>query len=797
MPERIGGHEIVGSLGKGPRGVVHLGRESDDAPQVVVKTLSVDPAADPGFAERLRDVTRVSSSYVARTIAAGVEDGRPYVIREHVEGRSLAEAVAADGPLSGVALDRVAVGMLTALTAVHVAGFAHRGLTPSNVILTADGPRITDVELGEPAGELGYRAPEQLSGLQYGPYADVFSWAATVVFAATGAAPFEHDKDSVLSGEPRIGELPEPLRQVVVAALAKEVTGRPTAYVALLRLLGDANAPMPGAAVRGVPVPPPGAGDPAPTLLDGVPLPPPPAQPGPGGQAPLILPIQLAIEGAQVPQLPDAPIPPPPQGPMAGFGPMPQNPMPQNPMPQNPMPQNPMPQNPMPQNPMPQNPMPQNPMAPGPMGQGPMAPGPMGDGPVPPGPVWGPPPMGEGPAPHGMPPAPMGPGPMGPDGMEPAPMGQDGVPPQAGVVVPPQQGAIVPPQQGPGHHEPPMWGPPPVVNHQHQQHPPHLLHRQGDGQPRKPFPIGLVAGVTAVVLLSGLGLWGASQYSDKVTFAPAAAASSSPSPDNAAAHAQGTAPATQPQTEVTAPWATTTPSPDDSGVGPMVLPTEGPTGGAEVPVLTTVPTPPAVTQQPVPVPVPTVTVQATKSRTPKSTPTAKPSKTAKAKPTATVTKTVEPTKKATPTPTKTTKEPEPEPTPTRTTQKPTPTKTTQKPQPTKTTSPPKPNPYTATQVCGSGFSVQRSSSFSGGTTYQLWNNSTGQNCVVTLKSGANVGKSTPVSATLEVQGGGSQTDSGSYEYYAGPVKLPAKGKCVRYSGSAGSGSTSAPWGNCG
>jgi hypothetical protein len=99
-------------------------------------------------------------------------------------------------------------------------------------------------------------------------------------------------------------------------------------------------------------------------------------------------------------------------------------------------------------------------------------------------------------------------------------------------------------------------------------------------------------------------------------------------------------------------------------------------------------------------------------------------------------------------------------------------------------------------VCGSGFSIQRTSPFVGGTTYQLWNNSTSQNCVVTMKS-ADVGKSSPVSATLEVQGGGSKTDSGSYEYYAGPVKLSAKGKCVRFSGSAGSQSTSQGWANCG
>ncbi|MFI7638553.1 serine/threonine protein kinase [Nonomuraea sp. NPDC049400] len=733
LPERIGGHEIVDRLGEGPRGVVYLGRESEEAARVAIKTLQADPA-DPGFAGRLKSVAKVSSSYVARTIDAGTEDGLSYVVREHVEGRSLAETVAADGPLSGDSLERVAVGMLTALTAVHLAGFAHRGLTPSNVILTGEGLRVTDIEIGDPVGEIGYRAPEQINGLRYGPYADVFAWAATVVFAATGSAPFGQDAESVLNGEPEVGELPEPLRQVVLAALAKDVSGRPTTYTALLRLLGDSKAPMPASAIEGVPVPPP-------TLIGGQPLPVPPG----------VLPIQLSIEGAQTPMMP-------PQGPMA----------------------------PMQQGPMQAGPADQPPIQPGPVDSSPMAQGPMVQGP-----------MAQGPVDNG------------------------GVPPQ-------------------------IWGPPPGSQSQPQGWTPTVVPGgQGGGQPRKPFPVGLVAGVTAVVLLSGLGLWGASAYSNKVTFAPAAAASGEPTNqanqqgDAFAAQGSTSVAPTQPQAVVTAPWATTPTPYDDNGVGPMTLPSDDPTAGPQLPVIPTAPTPTLVPTQPVPIPTVTTTAQPTQAQptqTQQPTATGKPTKTRKARPTATVTKTVppsptptqsptqeptkEPTKEPTrepeptptrttqrptqrPTPTKTTAKPTPtkttpKPTPTKTTPRPTPTKTTPKPTPTKTTPPPsKPNPYTATQVCGGGFVVQRSSSFSGGTTYQLWNNSTGQNCVVTLKSGPNVGKATPVSATLEVKGGGSQTDSGNFEYYAGPVKLPAKGKCVKYSGSAGSGSTSVDWSNCG
>jgi serine/threonine protein kinase len=110
------------------------------------------------------------------------------------------------------------------------------------------------------------------------------------------------------------------------------------------------------------------------------------------------------------------------------------------------------------------------------------------------------------------------------------------------------------------------------------------------------------------------------------------------------------------------------------------------------------------------------------------------------------------------------------------------------------------NPYTAAQVCnsgghGSGYYVQRSSAFTGGRVYQLYNSS-GYNCVVTLKT-TNVGTKSSVWAQLTREDGGKATDSGSFGYYAGPVFLSAKGQCVKYAGGTSSGSASAPWGNCG
>lgn len=107
------------------------------------------------------------------------------------------------------------------------------------------------------------------------------------------------------------------------------------------------------------------------------------------------------------------------------------------------------------------------------------------------------------------------------------------------------------------------------------------------------------------------------------------------------------------------------------------------------------------------------------------------------------------------------------------------------------------NPYTPQEVCGSGYSVIDSAALgSSGTTYLLYNSGNGNNCVATLKS-VSVGTPSAVSAFLEVQGGARTTDSGSFEYYAGPVSKSAAGKCVKWGGSVGSSSYTSAFEHCG
>jgi murein DD-endopeptidase MepM/ murein hydrolase activator NlpD len=106
------------------------------------------------------------------------------------------------------------------------------------------------------------------------------------------------------------------------------------------------------------------------------------------------------------------------------------------------------------------------------------------------------------------------------------------------------------------------------------------------------------------------------------------------------------------------------------------------------------------------------------------------------------------------------------------------------------------NPYTPQEVCGSGYSVIDSQAVTGGRVYLLYNSGNGYNCVTTIKS-TSIGTNSAVSASLQVEGGTMTTDSGSFAYYAGPIRKSAANDCVKWGGSVGSSSYMSGFEHCG
>ncbi|MFG2002163.1 serine/threonine-protein kinase [Spirillospora sp. NPDC048911] len=258
-PREVGPYRLTGRLGMGGQGVVYLGAVTGGAP-VAVKLLREELAADPRVRERfMKEIAaarRVDPFCIAQVLDASLEGPRPYIVTEYIEGPSLQQAGARE---SAAAVQRLAVATATALAAIHGAGIVHRDFKPSNVLLGSDGPRVIDFGIARDSaapltmtssiiGTPAYMAPEQFAGEVVGPAADVFAWGAVVAYAATGHPPFGADTlpaimHRVLQGEPRLGDLSEPLRSLVLACLAKDPAQRPTMQDVVLRLLSTRPAP--------------------------------------------------------------------------------------------------------------------------------------------------------------------------------------------------------------------------------------------------------------------------------------------------------------------------------------------------------------------------------------------------------------------------------------------------------------------------------------------------------------------------------------------------------------------------
>jgi predicted Ser/Thr protein kinase len=251
-PEMIGRYAVIGRLGAGGMGVVYLARDPEGDP-VAVKVIHPALAVSDEFRQRFRSeiarARQVPPFCTAEVLDADPDADPPYLVVEYVDGPSLSKVVEERGPLTSGNLYAVAIGVATALTAIHEAGVVHRDLKPSNVLLAPGTPKVIDFGIArafestthltvthQMVGTVSYMAPERFDPdeLPLAPSSDVFAWGAVVAYAGTGRTPFHGDSPQVeaariLTQPPRLDGLTGPIRDLVEVALAKNPDERPTA----------------------------------------------------------------------------------------------------------------------------------------------------------------------------------------------------------------------------------------------------------------------------------------------------------------------------------------------------------------------------------------------------------------------------------------------------------------------------------------------------------------------------------------------------------------------------------------
>ncbi|MFF8438415.1 serine/threonine-protein kinase [Streptomyces bacillaris] len=305
LPERIGGYTVERELGSGGMGTVYLAR-SRGGRAVAVKVARPELASDPHFRERFRAEVAAARSvggfHTAPVVDADPAAEAPWLATAYVPGPTLSALLEAEGPMDEARLRQLGAALAEALAAIHGCGLVHRDLKPGNIVMAPDGPRVLDFGIaralestrltatGTAFGTPGFLAPEQAQGLEVGGAADVFALGAVLVAAAGGSAfgagtPMGLMYRSV--HEPAdLGAVPEGLRPIVRACLAKEPERRPTP-AQLLDLFAPEAAPYnpteayPATAPEAVPYTPsaPEAAPYAPSAPGAVPHPPSAAQP--------------------------------------------------------------------------------------------------------------------------------------------------------------------------------------------------------------------------------------------------------------------------------------------------------------------------------------------------------------------------------------------------------------------------------------------------------------------------------------------------------------------------------------
>ena len=264
VPEKIGKYVIINKVGKGSTGIVYLSHDPYYRRDVAIKVYNIEEDSDADRARVARKmfyneahmVGMLQHPNIMPIYDAGEEDGKYYVVTEHIQGaRTLAAYCRPDNLLRIDDVVEIIYKCAKALHYSHGRGVIHRDIKPSNVMLTNDNDVriidfgiaiVSDSEVSRIEGIAGspsYMSPEQVQSEELTPRSDLYSLGAVLYELLTGFRPFRADNLSkllhqiVYATPPPIhtyrDDIPEELEEVVAMSMQKEPNKRCTSGAAM------------------------------------------------------------------------------------------------------------------------------------------------------------------------------------------------------------------------------------------------------------------------------------------------------------------------------------------------------------------------------------------------------------------------------------------------------------------------------------------------------------------------------------------------------------------------------------
>ncbi|WP_083506680.1 protein kinase [Leucobacter sp. G161] len=246
-----GRYELSSRIAVGGMGEVWKASDSIIGRTVAIKILKDEYMGDPGFLERFRAEARhaalVNHEGIANVFDYGEEQGSAYIVMELVPGEALSAIIDREGRLPANRVVGIVAQVATSLQAAHDAGLVHRDIKPGNLLITPEGRvKITDFGIariadqvpltatGQVMGTVQYLAPEQASGHAATPSTDIYSLGIVAYECLAGKRPFTGESQVAIAmaqindTPPELpADVPEPVRNLVMACLSKDAASRP------------------------------------------------------------------------------------------------------------------------------------------------------------------------------------------------------------------------------------------------------------------------------------------------------------------------------------------------------------------------------------------------------------------------------------------------------------------------------------------------------------------------------------------------------------------------------------------